>query len=172
MAVFVYMSTPPERVIPYLCALAAQQAALHTLQSACFPQLGALIMEEVAAGIRILQHELRAYECLLHRLDGSAATDTTGSKHCRSGVAVTSFTCVFLACLNCVGFVSVCVGCPGCAETHSHGAVLGEQSGCSDGSTVPTQSPIWNTATRTVWYGPLAHTHTHTPLHVTVVTSN
>ncbi|TWW78452.1 Attractin-like protein 1 [Takifugu flavidus] len=123
MAVFVYMSTPPERVIPYLCALAAQQAALHTLQSACFPQLGALIMEEVAAGIRILQHELRAYECLLHRLDGSAATDTTGSKHCRSG----------------------------CAETHSHGAVLGEQSGCSDGSTVSTQSPIWNTATRTVW---------------------
>lgn len=95
MAVFVYTSTPPERVIPYLCALAAQQAELHTLQSACFPQLGALIMEEVAAGIRILQHELRAYECLLHRLDGSATTDTSGSKHRRSGVAVTSFTRFF-----------------------------------------------------------------------------
>lgn len=77
MAVFVYMSTPPERVIPYLCALAAQQAELHTLQSACFPQLGALIMEEVAAGIRILQHELRVYECLLDRLDRSTDTNTS-----------------------------------------------------------------------------------------------
>lgn len=77
MAVFVYMSTPPERVIPYLCALAAQQEELHTLQSACFPQLGALIMEEVAAGIRILQHELRVYECLLDRLDRSTDTNTS-----------------------------------------------------------------------------------------------
>lgn len=40
MAVFVYMSTPPERVIPYLCALAAQQAELHTLHSALLPPAG------------------------------------------------------------------------------------------------------------------------------------
>lgn len=63
-------------MIPYLCALVSQQAELHTLQSAYFPQLGALIMEEVAAGIRILQHELRVDECLLHHLDGSPATCT------------------------------------------------------------------------------------------------
>lgn len=40
MAVFVYMSTPTETVIPYLCALAAQQAVLHTPQSAPLPPAG------------------------------------------------------------------------------------------------------------------------------------
>lgn len=74
------------------------------------------------------------------------------------------YFCIFVYCvlllsyfLSSVRFTSVCPSCvlcvcAGSTEAHSHGAMLGEQSRCSDGAAVSAQSPVWNTSTRTVWY--------------------
>lgn len=59
----IYTDQPTERFPTCVHYLHSRRSSTRCL-SACFPQLGAFIMGEVAAGIRILQHEPHVFQCM------------------------------------------------------------------------------------------------------------